>query len=98
MAPPVGVIRLGIMGSAMAANLMRAGYKVIGFDVLAARRRAHRRAGGQTARAGRDVGTHSRVVICSLPSSEALRRAADELARSTPPPRIVIDTSTLPIA
>jgi 3-hydroxyisobutyrate dehydrogenase-like beta-hydroxyacid dehydrogenase len=98
MKPPVGVIGLGIMGSAMAANLMRAGHPVIGYDVLATRRRAHRRAGGQAARACRDVGSHARLVICSLPSSQALRQTADELARSTPPPRIVIDTSTLPIA
>ena len=30
----VGVIGLGIMGSAMAANLVRAGFRVIGYDVL----------------------------------------------------------------
>ena len=92
------MIGLGIMGSAMAANLTRAGYRVLGYDVLAARRRAHRRAGGQAARGCHDVGGSAGVVICSLPSSEALRRTADELAQSTPPPRIVIDTSTLPIA
>ena len=38
------------------------------------------------------------VVICSLPSSEALRQTAAELAESARPPRIVIETSTLPIA
>ena len=30
----VGMIGLGIMGSAMSANLMRAGFKVVGYDVL----------------------------------------------------------------
>jgi len=86
------------MGSAMAANLMRAGYRVIGYDVLAARRRAHQRAGGQAVRACRDVGVDARIVICSLPSAEALRRTAGEFARSARPPRVVIETSTLPIA
>jgi len=95
---PVGIVGLGIMGSAMAANLMKAGYNVIGYDVLETRRRAHRRAGGEAARGCRAVGGSTRVVICSLPSPEALRQTADELARSVPPPRIVIDTSTLPIA
>ena len=91
------MIGLGIMGSAMAANLMRAGYPVIGYDVLALRCRAHRRAGGQVAHDSRDVGTQAGVVICSLPSSEALRQTAAELVEMRPP-HIVIDTSTLPIA
>jgi len=30
----VGMIGLGIMGSAMSANLMKAGFKVVGYDVL----------------------------------------------------------------
>ena len=50
----VGVIGLGIMGSAMAANLMRAGYRVIGYDVLAKPRSGSppcRRDGGRELRA-----------------------------------------------
>src|SRR5262245_66387859 len=43
----VGVIGLGIMGSAMAANLVRAGYRVVGYDVLPeAARRRNRQGGG----------------------------------------------------
>src|SRR5947207_6976301 len=93
----VGMIGLGIMGSAMAANLMRAGYRVIGYDVLAGRRRDHRRAGGQVALACREVDRQADVVICSLPSSEALRQTAAELVETVRPPRIVIETSTLPL-
>jgi 3-hydroxyisobutyrate dehydrogenase-like beta-hydroxyacid dehydrogenase len=93
----VGVIGLGIMGSAMAANLMRAGYRVVGFDVLEKRRRDHRRAGGEAVGSCREVGTKAGVVICSLPSSVALLQTADELVE-TARPHIVIETSTLPIA
>ena len=82
----------------MAGNLMRAGHRVIGYDMLARRRQDHRRAGGQAAPSCRDVGSHAGTVVCSLPSSEALLQTAAELAESSPPPRIVIDTSTLPIA
>lgn len=104
--PPVGLIGLGIMGSAMAASLMRAGYRVLGFDVLARRRQDHRRAGGAVARTCRDVGRQARIIICSLPSSEALLGTAAQLAASPGPPhrgpragvaQIVIETSTLPI-
>ena len=98
MTPPVGIVGLGIMGSAMAGNLMRAGYRVIGYDVLARRRREHRRAGGQVALSCRDVGRQAGVVICSLPSSEALRQTAAEFAEARRPPQIVVETSTLPLA
>ena len=92
------MIGLGIMGSAMAANLIRAKYRVVGYDVLEARRRAHRRAGGLAARECGDVARQAGIVICSLPSSDALRQAAAALAESARPKLIVIETSTLPLA
>src|SRR5437667_1904199 len=91
------MIGLGIMGSAMSANLMRAGYQVIGYDVLARRRRDHRQAGGTVARNCREVGRRASIVVCSLPSSEALLQTSAELAESARPQQIVIETSTLPI-
>jgi len=97
MSSPIGLIGLGIMGSAMAASLMRAGHTVIGYDVLSAPLRAHRKAGGSVGRSCRDVGGRAGIVITSLPSSEALLHAAAELADAPRPPRIVIETSTLPI-
>ena len=95
--PCVGMIGLGIMGSAMSANLIRAGYRVVGYDVLARRRQDHRRAGGEVARNCRQVGRRAGIVVCSLPSSEALLQTAAQLAESGRPPQIVIETSTLPI-
>jgi 3-hydroxyisobutyrate dehydrogenase/2-hydroxy-3-oxopropionate reductase len=71
------------MGSAIAANLMQAGYPVVGFDILARRRQDHRRAGGQVAKDARDLGTRADIVVCSLPSADALQ----EVARSPRPPR-----------
>jgi L-threonate 2-dehydrogenase len=97
MKPAVGVIGLGIMGSAMAANLMRAGYRVVGYDVLDKRRRALARAGGEAVRSCRAVGDQSGIIICSLPSSEALVTTAHGLVE-TRSPHVVIETSTLPIA
>jgi putative dehydrogenase len=96
--PLIGMIGLGIMGSAMAGNLMRAGHRVIGYDVLPRRRQDHRRAGGEAVASCRDVARRAGIVVCSLPSSEALLQTAAELAETSPPPQIVIETSTLPIA
>jgi putative dehydrogenase len=92
------MIGLGIMGSAMAANLRRARYRVVGYDVREARRRALGRAGGHAVRECGDVARAADVVICSLPSSDALQQTAAALAGAARPTLIVIETSTLPLA
>ena len=87
----IGVIGLGIMGSAMAANLARAKFRVQGFDVVPARRAALTRAGGQPV--GSIAEIDAPVVITSLPSAEALHAVAGEMVTRC----VVIETSTLPI-
>jgi 3-hydroxyisobutyrate dehydrogenase-like beta-hydroxyacid dehydrogenase len=93
----VGMIGLGIMGSAMSASLMRAGYKVVGYDVLPTRRHEHRKAGGTVARNCREVAKAGEIMVTSLPSADALMDTAAELCKSAWSNRIVIETSTLPI-
>jgi putative dehydrogenase len=94
---PVGVIGLGIMGSAMSANLVRAGFLVRGYDVLARRRSELSRADVRPARSVTDLARRVPYVITSLPSSTALLDVAAELAGAQHPAQIVIETSTLPI-
>ena len=94
----VGVVGLGIMGSAMSTNLVGAGFSVRGYDVLARRRNDLSRAGAQAARSVRDLARRTPVVITSLPSSAALLEVAAELAQAKRPGQIVVETSTLPIA
>jgi putative dehydrogenase len=93
----VGVIGLGIMGSAMSASLIRAGFTVIGYDILEARRREHRKAGGTVARSCRDLARRADVIVTSLPSSDALLDVAEELAKPARRDQIIVETSTLPI-
>ncbi len=87
----VGIIGLGIMGSAMASSLLRARFRVQGFDVLKERRAALDKAGGTAVSSLKEL--NAPVVITSLPSAEALRKTALSLKGK----RIVIETSTLPI-
>jgi putative dehydrogenase len=93
----VGMIGLGIMGSAMSSNLIKAGFRVVGFDVLPQRRKELQKAGGTAARNCRELAKGCDVIVTSLPSSEALLDTATELARSARTNQIVIETSTLPI-
>jgi putative dehydrogenase len=85
------------MGSAMAKNLVDAGYTVIGYDPLVRARTRHERAGGIVAQSVREVGSRADIVLTSLPSSSALLDVASELAASDPRPAVVVETSTLPI-
>jgi L-threonate 2-dehydrogenase len=91
MNPPIGVIGLGIMGSAMSANLIKAGFEVLGYDIVAPRRAAFRKAGGKPVRSVSEV--RPGIVITSLPSAAALHSVATELKGKG----IVVETSTLPI-
>jgi 3-hydroxyisobutyrate dehydrogenase-like beta-hydroxyacid dehydrogenase len=97
MASTVGVIGLGIMGGAMAANLLKAGLKVVGYDVVPAARRALKRAGGVPARSGTDVARRAGIVITSLPSVAALGSVAQDIARARRRDLVVVETSTMPL-
>jgi 3-hydroxyisobutyrate dehydrogenase-like beta-hydroxyacid dehydrogenase len=97
MKQTVGMIGLGIMGSAMSFNLGRAGVRVIGYDVAKGARAWHKRAGGAAAKSPRDVAKRADVIITSLPSARALTEVAAELAKSAKRGTVVVETSTLPI-
>ena len=88
----VGVIGLGIMGSAMAASLLRSGFRVHGYDVLAERRASLKKAGGFPCKSVSEVSSKAKIIITSLPSAAALHKVSRQLKG------IVIETSTLPIA
>jgi putative dehydrogenase len=93
----IGVIGLGIMGSAMAGHLVEAGHHVVGYDVRGDRVRGLKSARAHGAKSAGEVGSLAPVVITSLPSAEALAETAEALAQVEDPPQIVVETSTLPI-
>ena len=97
-APAVGVIGLGIMGSAMSRNLMRARHAVVGFDVLEKRRQELRRAGGQVAADNDEIAARAQIMVTSLPSASALQDVVAEIASAPRRRGTLIETSTLPIA
>jgi len=76
----VGVIGLGIMGSAMATNLQASGFAVTGIDISpAARKKMTPKLSKVGATPGVLVGK-TQHIICSLPSVAALMVVCEELA------------------
>jgi L-threonate 2-dehydrogenase len=94
----VGVVGLGIMGSAMAANLVKAGFEVFGYDPVAKAGTRLKKAGGQVCQSAAEVAAHASHIVLSLPSEAALEQVCDELIASKSKGLIVAETSTLPEA
>jgi L-threonate 2-dehydrogenase len=68
----VGLVGVGIMGSAILPHLMKAGFTVIGFDVDTARMQALSAAGGIAAGSPREVATQTDVIVTLLPGADIL--------------------------
>jgi putative dehydrogenase len=94
----VGIVGLGIMGSAIARNLVERGWQVIGFDIDAARRAELAQAGITIADNVDQVARDVPIIMTSLPSPIAVAEVAQTIANSGQSPRIVIELSTLTIA
>jgi L-threonate 2-dehydrogenase len=94
----VGMIGLGIMGGAIARNLVERGWQVIGFDTDAARCAELALANVAIADNTGQVARDAPIIMTSLPSPAAVEDVAQAIAGSGQPPRIVVELSTLTIA
>jgi putative dehydrogenase len=94
----VGIVGLGIMGSAIARNLVDRGWRVIGFDIDAARRAELALANVTIVDNVGQVAGGAPIIMTSLPSPAAVEEVAQAIAVSGQPSRIVVELSTLAIA
>jgi 3-hydroxyisobutyrate dehydrogenase-like beta-hydroxyacid dehydrogenase len=94
----VGVIGLGIMGGAFAKNLARAGWRVLGYDISAARRREAARAGVEIAPSAVAVAERVPTILTSLPKPQALIDTARAIAAAKLPHKVLVEMSTFTIA
>ena len=93
----VGVIGLGIMGGSFTRNLIKAEWRVVGFDVDPKKQRELTKAGAWIVRNAKEVAATCPIVITSLPKPEALIATAKEIAGAGLPPRIIAECSTFTI-
>jgi len=94
----IGLLGLGIMGSAIAPNLLRAGFSVVGFDPDPARREILHSAGGRSVESPIAVAQSADVIISLLPSAQALQdviAGSDGLLALGQSGLILIESSTL---
>lgn len=96
----IGVVGVGIMGTAMARNLRDAGFAVVGYDSTPAARARLEELGGQALASPREVVEAASIIFISLPNAEALIEVinGDEgIAQATGAGQIAIECSTLPL-
>jgi 3-hydroxyisobutyrate dehydrogenase-like beta-hydroxyacid dehydrogenase len=93
----VGIIGLGIMGGAFAQNLLAAGWRVVGYDVAPARRKALAKLGAEIAADAADVARKTKTIITSLPNPAALASTAAAIGKAGVPRRVVVEMSTFTI-
>lgn len=94
----VGVIGLGIMGGAFARNLVKGGWRVIGYDLSAARRREAERKGVEIAKSAANVAAAAPTVLTSLPKPQALMTVAREIAKAKLKGKVFVEMSTFTIS
>ena len=93
----VGIVGLGIMGGAFARNLVAAGWRVVGYDIDAARRRAMARAGVEIAQDAKTLAAEVRTIITSLPKPAALDATVKAIIDASVGRRAIVEMSTFAI-
>lgn len=93
---PVGMIGLGLMGSALSARLIDAGIGVIGFDVDAAKQDGLRASGAEFAAFAADVAARCRVIVIAVYDAAQVEGLLPDLANTTPPPLVICTTTCAP--
>jgi 3-hydroxyisobutyrate dehydrogenase-like beta-hydroxyacid dehydrogenase len=92
MSGKVGMVGLGLLGSAIGARLRQAGFATVGFDLDDGRLRDFREQGGVPAASARDA-VAERLILC-LPTSMIARAVLGQIETALQPGAIIIDATT----
>ena len=90
----IGLIGLGLLGSALAERFQRTGHKVLGFDIDPEKRRALAALDGRPLESAGDLARQTRRIVFSLPNSDVVEAVLDEIEPHLTPATTIIDTTT----
>ena len=95
----IALIGLGNMGLPMAANLLKAGHSVAGFDLAPANLAAHVAQGGRAATSVADAVAGAAVVLTMLPAGKHVAAVYGEIFAAVGSARpLLVDSSTIDVA
>jgi 3-hydroxyisobutyrate dehydrogenase len=93
----IAFIGLGNMGGPMAANLVRAGHSVMGFDLVPAALDAAKAAGVTVAETASATVADAEFIVTMLPAGAQVLRVYADLLAAAPRNAIFIDSSTIDV-
>jgi 3-hydroxyisobutyrate dehydrogenase len=93
----IAFIGLGNMGNPMAANLVKAGHAVAGFDLVPASLETARANGVTVAASAAEAVKNADVVITMLPAGKHVLSVYDDIAGKAPRGALFIDSSTIDV-
>lgn len=92
--PRLGLVGLGLLGTAVAERLSESGYTVLGFDPDPVRRAIHAEAGRPVATELRSLTDSCSMMLLVLPDSKVSRQVLDELLPNMAEGTCVLDFTT----
>jgi len=93
----IAFIGLGNMGGPMAANLVKAGHRVVGFDLAAASCEQARADGVELAGSARDAVGEAEAIVTMLPAGKHVLSVWGEIVPAARAGALVIDSSTIDV-
>jgi 3-hydroxyisobutyrate dehydrogenase-like beta-hydroxyacid dehydrogenase len=93
----VGLVGIGLVGTALAERFLSAGWEVVGFDIDPARCAHLRRLGGRPVSDARSVAAESKRVVLSLLTTDVVKEVVwgpKGLLDVESPPHTIVDTTT----
>ncbi|MBO4224883.1 3-hydroxyisobutyrate dehydrogenase [Bradyrhizobium neotropicale] len=93
----IAFIGLGNMGGPMAANLVKAGHKVVAFDLVAASRNQAQSDGAAIAESSAAAVKGAEIVITMLPAGKHVLSVWNEILPAVAKGALIIDSSTIDV-
>lgn len=94
MAETIGLIGIGLLGTALGERLLAHGFNVIGFDLDPARCRALQSLGGAISRSSDDVFATCRRIVFCLPTTDVVESVLRDAGAAIQSGTIILDTTT----
>jgi 3-hydroxyisobutyrate dehydrogenase-like beta-hydroxyacid dehydrogenase len=91
---PIGLIGVGLLGTALAERMLASGLSVLGYDTQPSAGQRLAALAGRAASSAVEVAANSTRIVLALPDSSVVRGVIDSLGDKLPACRLIIDATT----
>ncbi|MBM83380.1 MAG: 6-phosphogluconate dehydrogenase [Planctomycetaceae bacterium] len=90
----IGLIGVGLLGTALAERLIERGYQILGYDVAEQQMHTLSQLGGDVADSVQQVAERCPRILLSLPTSDIALSVVDQIEANVRADQIIVDTTT----